>query len=134
MKEFTFAAGHRLQNHQGKCRRLHGHTYTARIFVGATPITTPGASDEGMVVDFDVIKQAWKPIDTELDHRFLLSSQDPLLNTLLSEEPESVVVFHSPPTAEAIATWIYKRMVGVLPGLEAVLVYESPTSFAEVSE
>lgn len=132
MKEFTFAAGHRLPNHKGKCRRLHGHTYTARIFVRATLNTTSGASSEGMVVDFDVIKQAWAPIDTELDHRFLLSYEDPLLSMLLGDEPESVVVFPGPPTAEAIAAWIYGRMIVTLPDLEAVMIYESPTSFAEV--
>ena len=33
----TFAAAHRLPEHEGKCARLHGHTYGLEVTVEGTP-------------------------------------------------------------------------------------------------
>lgn len=136
-KQFGFHAGHRLENHGGKCRRLHGHTYKVDVEVGglvSEEMDTPG---EGMVIDFDELKAAWAPIDDLFDHRFMLSTSDPLFEDLQNREPDSVVPFDSPPTAERIAERIaimlsrngLFRLGGA--SLYCVRVWETPTSYAE---
>lgn len=132
MKEFTFAAGHRLPNHEGKCRRLHGHTYTVQVVIGGPQRFEVGASDESMVLDFDKIKDAWKTLDILLDHRFLMDRNDALYHDLSRLEPESIVAWVGPPTAESIAVFIANNLNNVLKGVVAVRVYESPSSYAEV--
>ena len=34
-REFTFAGAHRLPGYDGKCERLHGHTWRLRVTVSA---------------------------------------------------------------------------------------------------
>lgn len=72
-KEFRFEAAHQLPYHNGKCARLHGHSY--RVQVTVTGEVTPddaGESDSGMVMDFYEISSVMKPvIDEILDHHSL---------------------------------------------------------------
>jgi 6-pyruvoyltetrahydropterin/6-carboxytetrahydropterin synthase len=56
-REFTFEACHHLPNHRGKCLRPHGHSYRLQISLRGPILTSPGASDDGMVMDFDDLKQ-----------------------------------------------------------------------------
>jgi 6-pyruvoyltetrahydropterin/6-carboxytetrahydropterin synthase len=71
-KTFRFEAAHHLPNHSGKCREPHGHSYRLVVYVEGKVSDRAGEPSEGMVMDFDVIKQAWeiylKPI---LDHKDL---------------------------------------------------------------
>ena len=46
LKEFEFDAAHYLPEYNGKCERLHGHTYKLVVKVEGTP------DKEGMVIDF----------------------------------------------------------------------------------
>ncbi|GCA81549.1 6-carboxy-5,6,7,8-tetrahydropterin synthase [Microcystis aeruginosa NIES-2521] len=32
-KEFRFEAAHHLPHYEGKCRRLHGHSWLGRVYV-----------------------------------------------------------------------------------------------------
>ena len=43
----TFAAAHRLPDHEGKCFRLHGHTYGLEVTVEGTPQTSGPAAEIG---------------------------------------------------------------------------------------
>src|SRR5919198_4185733 len=56
-KEFTFEASHHLPGHRGKCRRPHGHSYRLQISLRGPIIDAPGESSDGMVMDFDDLKQ-----------------------------------------------------------------------------
>ncbi len=56
-REFTFEASHHLPGHRGKCRRPHGHSYQLEISLRGPIIASPGASDDGMVMDFDDLKR-----------------------------------------------------------------------------
>lgn len=108
-KTFTFEAAHRLPNHPGKCRFLHGHSYKVVV-------TVEGEIDPatGMVIDFDEISQAWKErCHPVLDHKFL--------NDLIDN-----------PTAERLALWLFETLKGLLPGLVGIKVYETPNSYAEI--
>ena len=101
-REIHFCYGHRLLNHEGKCRHLHGHNGKAVITLEA-----PRLDGLGMVVDFSRIKEVvstW--IDEALDHRMLLHCDDPVL-PLLRQQGEPVFVMDVNPTAENIAKLIY---------------------------
>lgn len=107
-REFTFEAAHRLPNVPPghKCARLHGHSY--RVLVRVEGSIDPTL---GWVQDFGELKEAWKPVDAELDHYYL--------NEVSGLEN---------PTSERLAEWIWSRLAGVLPGLSAIEVRETCTS------
>ena len=124
-KEIRFCYGHRLLQHEGKCRHLHGHNGRAVITLAASSL-----DPLGMVMDFARIKQAvgaW--IDAHLDHRMLLHKDDPVLPEL-KRQREPVFVLDVNPTAENIAKLIYDFAASQgLPVLE-VRLWETDSCFA----
>jgi len=110
-KEFTFEAAHHLPNtpEGHKCRRLHGHSFVARVYVSGPvdPVT-------GWVVDFADITAAFKPLHAVLDHNYL-------------NEVEGL----ENPTSENIARWIWGRLAPQLPLLSKVAVRETCTAGCE---
>ena len=77
-KRIDFCYGHRLLDHDGKCRHPHGHNAVVEIEVRSDTLDS-----RNMVRDFSEIKGAVKDwIDTELDHRMLLRHDDPLVAAL----------------------------------------------------
>lgn len=117
-KDFTFDAAHQLPNHSGKCRRLHGHTYRVRFEFTGEVKPVNGSADEGMVVDFYDIKQAWREhLEPLLDHQFL--------NDTIGGEVGVT-------TAENLAAWLLDKMTELVNGATAVSVWETPTSCARV--
>jgi len=100
-REISFCYGHRLLNYDGKCRYLHGHNGKAVV-----TFETPDLDGQGMVLDFNTIKQTvsqW--IDDNLDHRMILSREDPAADAL-RELGEPVYLIDANPTAENIARLI----------------------------
>lgn len=121
-KTFEFHAAHQLPNHEGQCRRMHGHTYRLEIVVSGTPSTESAASDEGMVLDFERIKEFYKSkIEPLVEHQNL--------NVTLASKMTVT-------TAENIALWIASELLlavtwgEVTP--ECVRLWETPTSWVEV--
>lgn len=134
-KTFTFDAGHRLSNYEGKCRHLHGHTYHVEITVGG-PITLP----VGMIMDFGILKDIFKElVDKKFDHKMMLNKSDPYNQKLAEALPdveESITWTEYNPTAENIALDIFQMIQGRLPAdvyIKKVKLYETPTSFAEIT-
>ncbi len=124
-KTIEFSYGHRLLNHEGKCRHLHGHNGLVEVDVEAEAVDRLG-----MVIDFadvnDVVK-TW--IDENLDHRMLLSGDDPA-TPILEAAGEPVFVMAENPTAENIAKliWTASRNQGLQ--VAEVRVWETLTSRA----
>jgi 6-pyruvoyltetrahydropterin/6-carboxytetrahydropterin synthase len=118
--------GHRLPNHNGLCKNLHGHHYVADVTVEGPISQMPGAPHEGMVVDFSAVKNRLREVVKTLDHQFMLATSDPLLNSMM----DMPGVFGAPfiPTAENIA-W---HLLNYIPEASKVRLYETPTSYAEV--
>ena len=124
-KEVHFCYGHRLLNHQGKCRHLHGHNATAVIRLEAEQL-----DQLGMVCDFkdigDYVKE-W--INQTLDHNMLLHKADPVL-PMLQEAGERLYIMPVNPTAENIAKLIFDRVLeGGFPVVE-VSIYETDSALA----
>ena len=91
------SCGHRVCGHENKCSHLHGHNYR---------ITFCCAGELGRVIDFSVIKEklcVW--LEEHFDHRFLIWTEDPLADALLSLDPKVVQVPFNP-TAENIAEYL----------------------------
>lgn len=124
-KEIHFCYGHRLLNHQGKCRHLHGHNAKAIIRLEAEQL-----DPLGMVCDFSHIGDYVKNwIDQTLDHKMLLHSDDPVL-PLLQQAGESVYVMDTNPTAENIARLIFEHVeAGGFPVVE-VAIFETDSALA----
>ena len=63
-------ASHQLPNHDGKCRNLHGHTWTITVEVRGTELQHGGPKD-GMLVDYADLSDMMKYHVEVLDHRHL---------------------------------------------------------------
>lgn len=124
-REINFCYGHRLLNYEGKCRHLHGHNGKAVIAVESEEL-----DHRGMVLDFSDIKtvvSTW--IDDNLDHKMILSREDPAIPAL-TELGEPLYLIDENPTAENIAKVIFdvtKR--SGFPVIE-VKLWETPHCFA----
>jgi 6-pyruvoyltetrahydropterin/6-carboxytetrahydropterin synthase len=107
-KEFQIESAHSLPNVPAghKCGRIHGHSFRIRICI----VGEPGPKT-GWVMDFADIKEIFKPLYEQLDHRYL-------------NEIEGL----ENPTSEAIATWIWVRLKPELPMLSKVVIHETCTS------
>lgn len=69
-KRFTFEASHCLPDYDGKCSKLHGHSYKLEVTV-AGEIQKEG-SERGMVMDFKRLKQIVKEtVIDKYDHENL---------------------------------------------------------------
>jgi 6-pyruvoyltetrahydropterin/6-carboxytetrahydropterin synthase len=124
-KVIEFAYGHRLLDHKGKCRYLHGHNGMVEVDIEADALDAMG-----MVVDFgDVngVVKAW--IDANLDHKMLLCDADPVLPAL---EAAGEPIYRMPenPTAENIAKLIWKAAREQGMPVTEVRVWETSTSRA----
>lgn len=65
-KEFNFEASHILPRHEGKCSRLHGHSWRVVISMSGVP-----DADTRFVMDYAIIKRFVQPLVDLLDHRHL---------------------------------------------------------------
>ncbi len=124
-QEIEFCYGHRLLEYDGKCRHLHGHNGRAVIVMEGADLDA-----RGMLVDFSEIKQSLRTwIDESLDHRMILSENDPVL-PLLREMDEPVYVMPENPTSENIAKLIYGKARSLGFPVVEVSLWENPNSFA----
>jgi 6-pyruvoyltetrahydropterin/6-carboxytetrahydropterin synthase len=93
--------GHRLPNHDGACRNLHGHRYVADITLRGPVLPSKSGSQEGMVADFGAVKALVRAEVAKLDHRFLVCDRDCYVD-VLCQLPGVVLVPYAP-TAENVA-------------------------------
>ena len=89
-----FGAAHQLRNYIGKCENLHGHNWKIEVYIKGKDL-----DDNGLLVDFKVVKDKTKEIIEELDHKFL--------NDLEYFQKEN-------PSSENIARYIYESLEKVI--------------------
>lgn len=74
---FTFDAAHQLAYHDGKCRRLHGHSYRLELtFSGPVQPLQIDNPQSGFVADFGSLDRIIRTelVDRYLDHQHLEAS------------------------------------------------------------
>ena len=127
-KKFRFEAAHLLTGHDGKCARLHGHSWRGKLVFAGSKLER-GTPKDGMLLDFGDIKHQFiKPLEDLLDHSYL--------NEALVEPA---------PTSEVIAFVVFQRTKDSLKEQQAsghflgvrllrVEISETCTSSASYSE
>lgn len=117
--EFSFDSAHYIEDYDGPCGRLHGHTYRVQVEASSTTLHASEYCPHAvMVADFRTLRWAKKDaLKGGLDHG--------VLNELL---PEGYAT-----TAEEIARYIYEETSQRVPeGVTLkVRVSETPNSWVE---
>lgn len=136
-KEVEIDMGHRVPNHESKCRNFHGHRYKIEAGVDDKVIETKGACDEGMVIDFGELKEIMTQEISDLyDHSCVVYEKDEFIESFLKMKKAglNVIVIKFIPTAENMAMlWfraINERLEVEGIKLQYVKVWETPTSTA----
>lgn len=128
-KEVYFCYGHRLMNHAGKCRHLHGHSVKAAISVTSETLDT-----QGMVCDFaDIRASVENYIDSNLDHNLLLHKDDPLIPALKANN-ERFWALDEHPTAEVLSKMIYRHLKATGFNVSQVALWETASAYAVYRE
>ena len=127
-KRIDFCYGHRLLDYDGICKHPHGHNATAEIEVRSGQLDS-----RCMVCDFADLKRVVKSwVDEHIDHKMVLRRDDPLVKAL-QEQNEPLFLVDANPTVEHIAKIIYDYATSQGFPVEAVRVWETPTSCASSS-
>ncbi len=110
----AFEAAHRIEGYEGKCNRLHGHSWVVEAVVTGTELDSLG-----MLVDFKAVKQELKEVLQRMDHQYL-NEMEPFLGKMN-------------PTAENMARCFYEELAKAEifcgnAALRSVCVWESPNS------
>lgn len=135
MRTFAFDAAHRLVNHEGKCKWLHGHRYSVNVHLEPEK----GLDELGRVLDFSEIKErvgGW--LDRMWDHNTILRMDDPLYHVVSDYcKPGGPYTMLENPTAENLAITLVSDIIPtLLSGLPVrvvkVEVFETPNCMAVV--
>jgi len=128
-KEVYFCYGHRLMNHPGKCRHLHGHSVKAAITIRRQQL-----NGQGMVCDFAEIREcAQAYIDQQLDHNFLVHKDDPIIPALQAQN-ERFLALEEHPTAEVLSKMLYQHIKGKGFDVAEVVLWETASACASYRE
>jgi 6-pyruvoyltetrahydropterin/6-carboxytetrahydropterin synthase len=109
-KIFEFDSAHRLNDYDGKCKNIHGHTYKLEV-------TIAGIRDEnGIVMDFyDLNALINEKILDEIDHQYLNE------------------IFDFNPTCENLGIWIWETLIDDIEDddikLEKIVLWENTRSY-----
>lgn len=118
-KAFSFDSAHKLINYDGKCAKLHGHTYKLHVTISRDLDIQYREGDlatDAMVMDFgDLKKIVNREIIEKYDHSYLND-------------------FYDNSTAEIMVVDFFRKIRAVLPSsvtLESVKLWETEDSYAE---
>ncbi len=141
-RRLEFDAGHRIPNHQGQCRHLHGHRYTIEITLSGDTIRGGDHAADGMLMDFSEIKRiANEHLIARWDHAFFVYREDKVVADFLASLPDHrTVIFDLTPTVENLARVafdtldpLYQDVYGNHLRLEKVRLFETPNCWADIT-
>ena len=103
-KEFKWEMGHRLPEHFGQCKNIHGHSYKMLV-------EFEGELDEnGMVIDYYDVEKIINPLIEKLDHAFLVNKDDKLTVEFLEKLNSKKVVVDFESTVENICIYLLTKI------------------------
>ena len=128
-KEFRWEMGHRLPEHFGLCKNIHGHSYKMLVeFEGEL-------DKNGMIIDYYDVEKIINPIIEKLDHAFMVNKDDKIVLEFLEKMNSKKVVVAFQSTAENICTYILGEVKKTNLSLNVkgikVRVYETSHDYAE---
>ena len=107
-KIFSIEAARSLPNlpNNHPCKNVHGHSFKVKIVVRGRV-----NENTGFVIDFSEIDLAFKPLVTQLDHKYL--NDVPGLEN---------------PSSENMCQWIWLNLKPKLPGLYKIVIQETEST------
>jgi 6-pyruvoyltetrahydropterin/6-carboxytetrahydropterin synthase len=128
-KEFRWEMGHRLPEHFGLCKNIHGHSYKMLVeFEGEL-------DKNGMIIDYYDVEKIINPIIENLDHSFMVNKDDKIVLEFLEKMNSKKVVVGFQSTAENICTYLLNEIKKTsLPqnvNEIKVRIYETSHDYAE---
>ncbi|MCF7567290.1 6-carboxytetrahydropterin synthase [Sabulilitoribacter arenilitoris] len=136
-KQFSFETGHALYGYDGKCKNVHGHSYTLYVTVIGKPIKDASNAKYGMVIDFKDLKNIVKEeIVNIFDHATVFNKNTPHVELAkeLENRGHNVLLVDYQPTSEMMVIDFSKKIKKRLPEnikLHSLKLQETATSFAE---
>ena len=136
-KEFEFEMAHALLGYDGPCKNIHGHSYKLKVTVKGSVKNNTSDSDEGMVVDFGIIKHIVKDLIVDVYDHALVLNEKMEIDTSQFEFMNKLIRVPYQPTCENLlldfASEIKKKLPSNLE-LSYLFLRETPTSYAEWHE
>jgi 6-pyruvoyltetrahydropterin/6-carboxytetrahydropterin synthase len=133
-KEFRWEMGHRIPEHNGLCKNVHGHSYKMILEINGD------IAENGMIIDFYDLGFIVKPVIESLDHSFLCQRNDNILINFLRENNMKYTVVDFCSTVENICSYLAKIIAEKIdkvkyPNIKglSVKIFETPNSYAEFS-
>ena len=130
-KEFHWEMGHRLPEHFGKCKNIHGHSYKMIVELEGD------VESSGMVMDYYDVKKIVNPIVEQLDHAFLVYKNDKDIIEFLDKMNSKKVIVDFQSTVENICRHFLNQLLELqFPDNVRKLkirVYETHDDYAEES-
>ncbi len=128
-KEFRWEMGHRLPEHFGLCKNIHGHSYKMIV-------EFEGELDKNqMVIDYYDVEKIINPVIEKLDHSFMVTNDDIIVLEFLEKMNSKKVVVGFNSTAENICNYLLSEIKKCsLPSNISsvkVRVYETQYDYAE---
>ncbi len=103
-KEFHWEMGHRLPEHFGKCKNIHGHSYRMIVELEGS------LDDQGMIMDYFDLKKIVIPIIDELDHAFMVYERDKEIIKFLESVKSKKMIVDFQSTVENICRYILSQI------------------------
>lgn len=128
-KEFRWEMGHRLPDHFGQCKNIHGHSYKMMVELEGE------IDSSGMIIDYYIVKKIVEPIIEKLDHSFMVNKNDGVVLEFLEKLNSKKVIVDFDSTVENITRYLIEEIKKTdLPsnvkGIK-VRVCETPDDYAE---
>lgn len=135
-KAFTFEMAHQLLNYEGKCKNIHGHSYTLYVTVGGKIACNLLDPKDGMVMDFSELKKIVnEQIVHPYDHALVVNYLAPADHILKLESiTEKIILTPFQPTCENLTVFFAGVLSKNLPASVKLLklkLYETATSHCE---
>jgi 6-pyruvoyltetrahydropterin/6-carboxytetrahydropterin synthase len=128
-KEFRWEMGHRLPEHFGQCKNIHGHSYKMLVEIEGE------LNKDEMVIDYYDVEKIINPIIGKLDHAFMVNKNDKVVLEFLEKMNSKKVIVDFQSTAENICLYLLNEIKKVRLTQNVseikVRVYETSHDYAE---